>query len=416
VISLHILFLSHYFFPEVNAPATRTYEHCKRWVSDGHQVTVVTGAPNCPDGVVYKGHRNRLYQKQIIDGIRVIRLWTFIAPNKGSSKRIANYLSYLFLPLIYSVFFIRKVDVMVATSPQFFCGWAGVICRLLRKWPFVLEVRDIWPDSIVTVGAMRKSLAISCLEQLERIMYKSANHIVTLGNGYAQNIVSKGISSDQISIIPNGADSSITVDYNEGEIWRRKLKLEGKKVCAYIGTIGMAHGLNVALEAAQMAKDSFLHELFFLIVGDGAQRKYLEDQARERCLDNVCFLGRLSKKDLCGIYAVIDVVLIHLKKKELFTTVLPSKMFEAMALNIPIIMGVGGEALEIVRKANAGIMMDPEDPVSLLDALKTLLDENKHVYKAREFVMEHFNRDVLARRMLDILIKQKEGKTRGICT
>ena len=200
---MHILLFSHYFPPEVNAPATRTFEHCRRWVAAGHQVTVVTCAPNCPNGIVFDGYRNSWRCEERVEGIRVIRVWTFLAANRGFLRRIANYLSYMVSATLYAVW-LKNVDVVVATSPQFFCGWAGVLCRWVRRWPFVLEIRDIWPESIVTVGAMKRSRIIRLLEWLERRMYRAANHIVTVGSGYRRQLLDRGVPADKVSVIPNG--------------------------------------------------------------------------------------------------------------------------------------------------------------------------------------------------------------------
>ncbi|MDZ4689439.1 MAG: glycosyltransferase, partial [Planctomycetaceae bacterium] len=173
---MHILFLTHYFPPEVNAPASRTFEHCARWVKAGHQVTVVTCAPNCPTGVVFDGYRNAWRSEEEQAGIRVIRVWSYLAANKGFFSRIVNFVSYM-LTAVWCAIRLRKVDVVVATSPQFFCGWAGVLCHWLRRWPFVLEIRDIWPESIIAVGAMRRSWAMRFLEWLELRMYAAADYI-----------------------------------------------------------------------------------------------------------------------------------------------------------------------------------------------------------------------------------------------
>jgi len=153
--TIRILFLSHYFPPEGNAPASRVYEMAKRWVAAGHKVEVITGVPNVPSGIIYKGYKNRLRQIEFIDGIRVTRVWTYIAANRGKIKRVINYLSYMASAVVAGLF-VRKPDVVIATSPQFFCGWAGVFLARIRRVPFVLEIRDIWPSSIVAVGAMRQ--------------------------------------------------------------------------------------------------------------------------------------------------------------------------------------------------------------------------------------------------------------------
>ena len=188
---MHVLFFSHYFPPEGNAPASRTYENCRRWVAAGHRVTVITCVPNQPDGVAYAGYRNRLRQREQLDGIEVVRVWTYLAANRGTVRRVANYVSYMLSALLFSLFLPRP-DIVVATSPQFFCGWAGVIAAHVRRVPLVLEIRDLWPDSIAAVAALRNQALLGFLEQLESWLYQAADHIVTVGEGYREELLRKG--------------------------------------------------------------------------------------------------------------------------------------------------------------------------------------------------------------------------------
>ena len=399
---MHILFLSHYFPPEVNAPATRTYEHCRRWVAAGHRVTVITCAPNCPSGVVFDGYRNAWLRTETIDGIRVLRVWTYLSPNKGFLRRIANYLSYLISATLCAMT-VRGVDVIVATSPQFFCGWAGVLCGWLRRRPFLLEVRDIWPESIVTVGAIKARPARRMLEWLERRMYAAARRIVTVGDGYRARLLDRGVPPDKIAVIPNGVDTTQFVPRPSLAALGTRAKGKGKFVCAYVGTVGMAHGLDVVLRAAQKLKNAGRSDVVFWIVGDGAERSRLQSEARLRRLDNVLFTGLVPKTRMPEMIAACDACLVHLRKAELFETVIPSKIFEIMAMSVPIIMGVRGQAREIVLAAGGGLAMTPEDEDSLIAGIDAI-ESNREAYcQGRRYVAEHFDRDVLARRMLDEL-------------
>jgi glycosyltransferase involved in cell wall biosynthesis len=203
---MRLLFLTHYFPPEVNAPATRTYEHCKRWAKAGHKITVLTCVPNAPNAKIFAGYHNKIIQKEIMDGIIVIRLWSFIAKNSGFFPRIINYASSMLMMTLYVLFSKQRYDRLIATSPQFLTGWAGVIISTFKRKPFILEIRDIWPESILTVGAMKKSFIIKLLEKMEIIMYKRADRIITVGNGYRDNIIQKGIPPEKISVITNGVD------------------------------------------------------------------------------------------------------------------------------------------------------------------------------------------------------------------
>lgn len=405
---MKILFLSHYFPPEVNAPASRTYEHCVRWARAGHDVTVVTCAPNCPDGVVFPGCRNRLCrQVEEIDGVRVVRVWTYLAPNSGTMRRIVNYLSYMFAAVLASIRLPRP-DVVVATSPQFFCGWAGVIVSWLKWRPFVLEIRDIWPESIRAVGAMRSGLLLRLLERLEKWMYQAADHIVAVGRGYRDEILKKVDVRDRISVITNGVDLGLFDPAGlNGEVGHQ-YGLEGKFVCSYVGTIGMAHGLEVVVEAARLLKEEGRRDVAFLIVGDGARRQHLADEAKRLGVDDmVLFTGRQAKEQMPAILAGSDACLIHLRGCELFGTVIPSKIFETMAMGRPIIMGVDGDARDIVMDAGAGIEMEPDSPESLVQCIEKLTDSPTLAAEisrsARTYVARHYNRDELAARYLRLL-------------
>jgi len=401
---MHILFLSHYFPPEVNAPATRTYEHALRWIEQGHDVTVITCAPNCPTGVVFEGYRNAWRTEETIDGIRVIRVWSYLSANKGFIKRTLNFLSFMVMA-VWCAIWQRKVNLVVATSPQFFCGWAGVLCHWLRGWPFVLEIRDIWPESIVAVGAMKQSRMMQVLEWLELRMYAAADHIVTVGNGYRDQLLARNVLSEKISVVPNGVDVNRFRPQFANQDLRRKWHGEGKFVCAYIGTVGMAHGLDVVLKAAQMLRDSGRNDVQFWIVGDGAERAALEHRAQEQQLDSVLFTGMIAKQQIDDVIASCDACLVHLRGTELFGTVIPSKVFETMALNIPIIMGVRGQAQDIVLDGHGGVAMTPDDPQSLLTCIDTIRADRRQFSQGRSFVARHYDRTVLADTMLDTLLR-----------
>ncbi|NUQ64161.1 MAG: glycosyltransferase family 4 protein [Pirellulales bacterium] len=407
---MRILFFSHYFPPEVNAPASRTYEHCVRWVRAGHDVTVITCAPNCPDGAVFAGYRNRLRpQLEMVDGIQVIRVWTYLAPNAGTTRRIGNYLSYMASAVLASLRLPRP-DVVLATSPQFFCGWAGVLASRLKRVPLVLEIRDIWPESIQAVGAMRNRWLLRVLERLERWMYLAARHIVAVGDGYRDNILRKVDVVDRISVIMNGVDLDRFVPMPPDQDFLRRWGLEGKFVCSYVGTIGMAHGLEVVVKAAGLLKAQGRDDIRFCVVGDGARRKPIEQEARQAGTAAIVrFTGLLPKEAMPAVLASSDACLIHLKKCELFGTVIPSKMFEMMAMAKPIIMGVEGQARELVVQAGAAVAMEPDSAESLVAAVEGLAGyphlATRFGQSGRRYVSEHFSRDAFARIYLDLLAR-----------
>ena len=373
---MKILFFSHYYTPEGNAPATRVSALCERWVKAGHDVTVITCPPNVPNGVVYDGYANKRTSEEI-NGVKVERVKLYIAANKGAIKRMFNFVSYFFKALLAALR-LPKPDVVVATSPQIFCGYVGVWYKRFRRVPLVIEIRDIWPESMEAVGAKIPRLAYKALEMIERAMYRAADRIVTVGEGYKARLLEKGIKSEKMSIIMNGTDLAVYKPLPKNEELLKKYGLDGKFVVSYIGTVGMACGLEVVLEAAEKfsrvervgggAND----DVVFVIVGDGAHRAQLEEEAKRRGLTNVVFTGRQPKSSMPDWIASSDASLVHLKASGLFTTVMPSKIFESAGCKRPIIMGVDGYAKKLVLDAEAGLDMKPESAESLIECTNKL--------------------------------------------
>jgi len=399
----NILFLTHYFPPEVNAPANRTYEHAVRWVKSGVAVTVITNHPNHPHGRLYPGYRNRWISRENVDGVNVIRVKTFLTPNKGTIRRSINYLVYMLMAVCVSRK-IKQVDTIVATSPQFFCGIAGAVVSKLRNKPFILEIRDLWPDSITAVNAVRKNILIKILIRIEKWMYFSASKIITLTDAFKAHIVGYGYSEHQVKTITNG------IDFHRMSIKQPEIGLFDKKdrfILSYIGTFGLAHKLDVVLETAELLKTQ--QDIHFLLIGDGADRKHLETVKRNMSIDNVTILPLQPKDKIPYFLEMSDAGLIMLKNNTLFKTVIPSKMFEYMAKKKPIIVSVPkGEATGIVQKYNCGLVVRPENPAELKRAISKLYHDpdlramqGKNGYSA---VYQFFNRDSLARKMLEVIL------------
>jgi glycosyltransferase involved in cell wall biosynthesis len=413
---MRIVFLTHYFHPEGNAPATRVTEMTRRWVAAGHDVTVITGVPNVPDGVVYEGYRNRWLQRETRDGVSVVRVWTYLAPNKGTARRIANYLSFMVTAALAGLF-VRRPDVVIATSPQFFCGWAGVIVTALRRLPFVLEIRDIWPESIEAVGAMGNRRLLRALEWLEHRMYAVATRIVTVGDGYRGKLVERGVDAQRIDVIPNGVDLGAFAAGADGSGVRERYRLGDHFVCAYLGTIGMGCGLDVVLRAAQLLRERGRDDVRFLLVGDGAVREELEARAHAEGLDErVIFTGRQPKNDMPAFLAATDACLVHLTRTELFKTVLPSKIFEGAAMGKPIILGVEGFAAELVASAEAGICIQPENEHELVEATSKLAADPALARRlgaaGHERIASRYTYDRLAAEYEQLLIQLAAGERR----
>ncbi len=403
---MHILFLTDNFPPEVNAPASRTFEHCREWVKAGHRVTVITCAPNFPKGRVFDGYRNRLWQSEEMAGIRVIRVWSYITANEGFVKRILDYQSFMVTATLAALF-VRGVDVVVGTSPQFFTVCAAYVVSRLKRIPFVFELRDLWPESIKAVGAMQESVALRALERLEMFLYRKAARIVSVTHSFKKTLVARGVDGDKITVVTNGVDMSRFKLMPKDVELVNKLGLEGKFVGGYVGTHGLAHHLETLLDAAEMVRGLPDGAAFhFILLGDGARKQALKEEAARRGLDNITFVDSVPKDQVARYWSLLDVSIIHLKKTELFTTVIPSKLFECMGMGLPVLHGVAGESAEIVRDEGVGIVFEPGNAAELVEHLRFLQRDYSAYAGYRAHCMEaakKYDRTVMARKMLEVL-------------
>jgi glycosyltransferase involved in cell wall biosynthesis len=398
---LHILYLCQYFPPEMGAPAARAYEFSRRWVEAGHRVTVICGIPNHPTGTVYEGYRVRWRTVDRVEGIDVHRMWVYVTANAGMLRRSINYLSFG-ITAVLGALRLREVDVCIASSPQFFVGLAGVLLRMLRRFPLMLEIRDLWPDSIEAVEAAGEGLLLRVLRRVERFMYRRADRISVVSPAFRDHIEACGVAPERIVTIPNGVSTRLFAAAQEE---RRSVlaAFEGTFIVAYIGTHGMAHALETAIDAARLLRgESDIHLLF---VGEGARKEALRGYARD--LDNVTFFDRMPRESVAQLLREIDVALVLLRDTALFRTVIPSKMFEIMGSARPIILGVEGEARRILEEADAGIAIPPENAEALAAAILRLRDDaalrERFGRNAYRYVRENYDLDLLARKYLEQL-------------
>jgi colanic acid biosynthesis glycosyl transferase WcaI len=402
---MHILFLTHYFPPEVNAPASRTYEHAKRWVrNSGVKVTVVTNHPNHPKGVLFPGYKNRWISIEEVDHIAVRRVKTLLAANSAVFLRTLNYLFFV-LAAIAGSLRVRNPDVIVATSPQFLCAVAGYLVARLKRRPFVFELRDLWPDSIVTVGAMKPSWTIRQLEKLELYLYRQAALVITVTESFKENLVERGIPAGKIAVIRNSADLEFFKPGPAPTELSLRLDTRGKFVVAYIGTIGMAHSVDTIVESATLLRDR--DDILFLIVGEGAKKASVEALVKERRLQNMKVLPGVNKAELTGYYSLSDLNLVTLRDRPLFRSVIPSKIFEIMAMGRPILSTVDGESRKILQSAGAAEFTRAESPEELAEAILRMSSDRNVLARmgasGRAFVEQHYNRDRLAEQCLKLL-------------
>src|SRR5450759_2429719 len=398
---MKLLFLTDNFPPEVNAPATRTFEHCREWAKLGIDVTVITCFPNFPEGKLFKGHKNRLYKIEETEGIKVVRVFTYITANEGLLKRTIDYISFGVAAFIAGLFI--KTDLIIVTSPQFFAAvWARRLAFVKRK-PWVMEVRDLWPESIKTVGAMKDNFVIRYLEKQEMRLYRSASHIITVTDTFKERISERGIKPDKISVVKNGANHSLYTPRTKNQKILSELVLDNKFIVGFIGTLGMAHKLDFIIEASEKIKDPSIH---FLFVGAGAEKKNLEKLVQKKKVKNATLLGMISKEAVPEYLSILDVSLINMKKSENFKTVIPSKIFESCAMGKPILLGVDGEARRMIESYPAGLYFEPEDENDFLEKLyKIKMDKDLYLNLTRgcKQLAEDYDRVKLARRMAGVL-------------
>lgn len=414
---MHILFLTENFPPEGNAAASRVSERARYWVQWGHKVTVLTTAPNFPNGKIYEGYENRWRQVQTLDGIRVVRVKSFIAANEGFLLRTVDFLSFMVGSVVAGLFE-EKPDVVVATSPQFFTAVGGWLLGALRRVPFVMEVSDLFSASVVAVGAMKRNPLVWVIEKLEMFVYHRSRAIVVLTDAFKTDLVAHGVDAGKISVVINGVDLPRYVPRPRNAELAEQFGLTGKFVVGYLGTHGMAHGLHAVLDAAEMMRED--DSVRFLFVGAGAAKAALVEDAERRNLTNV-FFGPLQPKALVPkVWSLCDVALIHLKNDPVFETVIPSKIFEAMAMGLPLLAGIpNGEAAKIIEGAQAGIVVPAEDASALMVAVRKLHDdaEARRNFAAHSLAAAAiYSRERQAEnfiRVLDTVVPGKQGEAGG---
>ncbi|HTH58196.1 MAG TPA: glycosyltransferase family 4 protein [Cyclobacteriaceae bacterium] len=399
---MRILFLTDNFPPEYNAPATRTFEHCKNWAKSGVDVTVITCFPNFPAGKVYDGYVNSWKKVEYIEGIKVIRVWSFIAPNAGTFKRTLDYLSFAVSAFFAGLFV--KCDLIVATSPQFFTAVSGCALSIFKRKRWVMEVRDLWPESIKAVEAVNSTWIISLLEKIELFLYRHASRIVVVTDSFKSNITSHGIAGEKIFVIKNGVDLKTYQPQPKNTKLLDQMGLNGKFIVGYAGTHGLAHGLDFIIRSVSKLTDRSIH---FLFIGDGAEKGNVVKLAKDLGVENATFIDPVPKAEIKNYLSLMDVALVPLKKTDTFEGVIPSKVFECVAMNIPILLGVDGEVRGIIEHYKAGVFFEPENEVDFILSLtqikqERIAEKNSYVEGCQKMAID-FSRETLAQKMLSVL-------------
>jgi len=402
---MRLLLLSHYYPPEMGGCGSRMHGLAKWLVRFGHEVTVVTGFPNYPAGTVDKQYRGKFSDTVELDGVHVIYSWIYASPKRGKLPRLLNYFSFVFSSMVTGVFLRRSFDVVVATSPPLFLGLSGWMISRLRGRPWVLDIRDIWPDVAVEAGEFKPgSFMVRWGGRLERFLYRRATHITVVTNAKRDNLRKKSVSEQKISVVENGVDLDILRCQSDGgeaePRFRSQYGLQGKLLVSYAGLFGVFQGLDVVLGAARrLLEDRDVH---FVMVGEGVKRDELLAYANEHGLNNVTFLPLQPREKLLPLIHESDAMLIPLVNKQLVDAV-PSKLLEAWGCGKGVIYVGSGEAESLVRECEGGVVIEPGSPAKIADAIREMrqgvLDYRQWGERGHQFVKQRFERSILARKL-----------------
>jgi glycosyltransferase involved in cell wall biosynthesis len=399
---LSIAFVTQYYPPEVGAPQARVLETARAWVKAGHTVTVLTGMPNHPTGVVPPRWRGRLSAVEREPGIEVRRSWLLPARSKGAMRRMLAHATCAATSFLRGSSGLRAADVFVATSPPLFTGLVGLTLARAARRPFVLDVRDLWPDAIVDLGLSKNGAAVRALRGLERHLYRKADRVTAVTESFAERITKSGAKARRVAVVKNGVDLARFTVLPDRATARAALKVPNKFTVLYLGAHGVAQGLDKLLPAAKALED----KVTFLFVGEGAEKERLKAEAEKIWCKGVVFHDAIAREHVPYAYAAADVVLVSLRKTPLMETFLPSKAFEAMGAGKPVVAAVAGEAAKLFQEGGA-IVVPPGDAGALAIAIKGLVADPARVAalskEARARAEKEFDRDALATRWLRVL-------------
>ena len=408
---MNLLYISQYFPPEMGAPAARASELARHWADAGHQVSILTGFPNHPTGVVpaeWRSRLRRLMYHQKVGQVDVYRTWLWPLPNRKAHERMRNYASFCVSAAVRGIT-IPRPDVIIASSPQLLVGLAGWWLAFTRQIPFVFEVRDLWPESLGAVGvAGERSLLHHALARIAGFLYRRADRIVVVTSAFKDYLIHHWrVPALKIDIVENGVETDLFAPDSVAAAGRRKeLNAESRFLVSYIGTLGMAHGLETLLDAAATLQSKAPHVLF-LLVGEGSEKERIKSLAQSRGLANVRFLDQQPREKIPSFISASDLCLVLLKKTDVFKTVIPTKMLEYMSCARPVILGVEGQARQILEDAGAGLAIEPENAAAIAAAI-IQLDHNRELAKTlgeqgRSYILQNFSRASTAEKYITVM-------------
>jgi colanic acid biosynthesis glycosyl transferase WcaI len=390
---VRLLFVTHYFHPEVGAAPTRILELAEELSTRGHEVTVLTGFPNYPDGVIPPAYRGRRFQVERLRDLRVVRTAVYPAPNRGVARRLMNHASFALSAMAASTR-TGTADAVIVETPPLFTAAAGVAIARLKGAPLLLNVADLWPDAAIQFGALDNRAAVACARAIERYAYRHADRIAVPTPGVQRALRERGRPPEQVVLIPHGVDPARFAGTADAP------PVPGRVV--YCGTIGMGHAVGTLVEAARRLEEAGVaHEL--LIVGDGAERAELEARATRWGLRHVTFAGRMPREQLPEILATAKLTVATQRDLPLLADALSTKVLEYMAAARPVVVAASGWTAQIVVEAQAGIVCPPEDAGALAEAIATLTADADRArvmgLNGRRYVEANLTRAVAVERM-----------------
>jgi colanic acid biosynthesis glycosyl transferase WcaI len=371
---MHIMFMAQCYAPEDVSAAVLITELATDLVTRGHQVTFVTGAPNYPYGRVFPGYRNRPYQVEWLDGVRVVRTWSYISPNTSFWPRILHYGTYS-ATAFYGGLAAGKPDILINYSPPLPLGLSAWLLSRLWHVPWVLQLEDLYPDAAVAAGMLRNRAVIDLFTAMERFQYQRATHISLIAESFRRNLLGKGVAPEKITLIPVWADPDIVRPLPRENAFRAQHDLAGKFVVMYAGNIGLTSSLEDVLAAAELLAGE--PDVRFVIVGQGVKKADLEETARKKGIDNVMFLPYQPRDVFPSMLAAADLSLVTLNRNSSLTS-LPSKIFNIMASARPI-LGVTppeSEIAHLILEGECGVNIPPEHPELLAEAILKLRQQD----------------------------------------
>jgi glycosyltransferase involved in cell wall biosynthesis len=402
---MRIIIVTHYFPPETGAPQARLSALAAAWAADGDDVTVLTGMPNHPTGVKPPEYRSAMRRREQRNGYRVLRTWLYATPNEGIARKTIGHLSFMFSSVLLGWRASGPADVVVVSSPTFFAIGSGWLLARLKRARLVVEVRDLWPAIFTELGVLTNRWIIGLLERLELAAYAAADTVIVVSDGFRANLIGRGVPAGQVHTIRNGVCPG---EFDPGAAADPRLRAKlgagpGDCLVLYAGTHGISQGLtSVADAAAALAGEP----VRFAFVGEGADKQRLRDRVAELGLRNVTLLPGVPHEQVPALLAAADICLVPLRDVPLFSSFIPSKMFECLAAGRPVVGAVAGEAAQILREAGACVV-PPGDGAALAGAIGTLAaDPRRRAAMGRQgrcYVEKYFDRETLARQYRKLL-------------